>query len=663
MLSSPGIGSGLDVNSIVSQLMAIESRPLAALASKEAKQQAQLSAFGSLKGALSTFQNSLATLADPAKFSAVTANIANTSLATVSSSSKAAPGNYSLEVQSLAQSQKIKSGNFADSAAIVGTGTLTIQYGTYIGGGGGAFTLNPDKAAESITIAADQSSLAGVRDAINEADGGISASIVNDGSGDRIVISSNDTGLSNAIKITVADDDLNDTDNAGLSQLAFDVSTGGTANLTETVAASDAKVIIDGITVNKASNTISDAIEGVTLNLLEVDIGNPTNLSVAPNTASAQAAIQSFVSAFNDLDKTITNLSKYDAESKRGSVLTGDSTLRAVQSQLRGIFNTPLSTAGGGFSHLSEIGITFQVDGTLKLDSSKLSSALSDATKDVSTLFASIGKPSDSLVSFASASSETQDGSYSLDISQLATQGQAVGSAPTALTITAAGNDTLDLTVNGVSASITLAAGDYTADSLAAEIQSKINGASALSTAGIEVAVTQSGGILNITSDRYGSESTVTITGGTGKSGLFGTPVETAGVDVAGTIDGATATGLGQSLTGTGNASGLILDITGGATGLRGSIDFAHGFAFKLEALVANMLEDDSLIDSRIDGINATIKDIGSQRDSLTLRLEGVEKRIRSQFSALDVMISSMTQTSNFLQQQLSNLPTIGGSR
>ncbi len=659
MLASPGIGSGLDVNSIVSQLMAVESRPLTTLASKEAKQQAQLSAFGSLKGSLSSFQSSVATLADPANFSAITANLADTSLATVTGSSKAAAGSYSMEIQSLAQSQKIKSGNYADTTTTIGSGSLTIQFGTY---NGGTFTLNPSKAAESITIAAGQSSLEGVRDAINEANGGISASIVNDGDGDRLVISSNDTGLNNALKITVIDDDLNNTDNAGLSQLAFDLSTDGTANLTETVVASNATLIIDGITVNKSSNTVSDAIEGVTLNLLKADIGNPTTLTIARDTASVQASIQSFVSAFNDLDNTIINLTKYDAENQRASVLTGDSTLRSIQSQLRGVFNAPLLTAGGGLSTLSEIGLTFQADGSLSLDSSKLSDVINDTTKDISTLFTSIGKPSDSLVSFVSASSETQDGSYSLNISQLATQGQAVGNTAAVLTINAAVNDTLDLTVDGVSASITLASGVYTADSLAAEIQSKINGAAAISTAGVDVFVTQSEGVLNITSDRYGSESVVTITGGTGKLGLFGTPVETSGVDVAGTIGGVTATGLGQTLTGAGNNSELVLKITGGATGTRGSINFAHGFAFKLEKLVDSMLENDSLIDSRIDGINATIKDIGSQRDSFSQRLEGVERRIRAQFSALDTMISSMSQTSSFLQLQLSNLPTIGGN-
>lgn len=657
MLSSPGIGSGLDVNGIVSQLMAVESRPLTLLNNKEAKQQAQLSAFGSLKGALSSFQGTVAALANPTKFTAVTTNLADSTIATTSATSKATAGSYSIEVQALAQAQKIKSANFANTAATVGTGTLTIDSGTY---NGGIFTLNPDKASQTITIAAGESSLAGVRDAINNASAGVTASVVNDGTGDRLVIASKDTGLSNALKITVADDDANNIDNVGLSQLAYDASTGGTTNLTQTVAASNATLVIDGITISKASNTITDAIQGVTLNLLKTNIGSATKLSVAPDTASIQGSIQSFVRAFNDLGKTITDLSRFDAATKKASVLTGDSTLRSIQSQLRGVLNTPLSAAGGGFSTLSEIGISFQKDGTLLLDSGKLSTALADPTKDVSTMFASIAKPSDSLVSFTSATSQTKDGKYALDISQLATQGTAVGNAAAALTVTTGVDDTLNLTLKGISASITLAAGVYTPATLAAEIQSKINGASAFSTAGTSVSVTQSAGILNITTNDFGSNATISITGGTGKAGLFGTPVETPGVDVAGTIGGVTATGSGQTLTGSGSNIGLILEITGGATGSRGSVDFSHGYAFKLDKLIQNMLENDSLIDSRIDGINATIKDIGSQRDSFSQRLVNVERRIRAQFSALDAMISNMSQTSSFLQQQLANLPTIG---
>jgi len=656
MLASPGIGSGLDINGIVNQLMAIERRPLASLDSKEAKQQTQLTAFGSLKGALSSFQSSLAALSDPAKFAAVAAGFGDPTLANVSATSSAVTGSHSVEIQTLAQSHKLKSANFATTSTTVGSGTLTIQFGTY---SGGAFTLNPDKAAQSITISPSNSSLSGIRDTINQANAGVTASIVNDGTGNRLVIASTDTGLSNALKITTTDADTNNTDNAGLSQLVYDASTGGTSNLAETVAASNATLVIDGISISKASNKITDALEGVTLDLLKANAGSTTTLNLSRDTAKIQSTVSSFVKAFNDLNKTIVDLSKYDANTKQASILTGDSTVRSIQTQLRNVISNPLTTAGGGLSLLSEVGISFQTDGTLKFDSTKLSSVLSAPTKDVSTLFASVGKTSDSLVSFVSAQSDTTNGKYSLNISRIATQGAAVGSTAAALTINTGINDKLDLTIDGVSASVTLAAGTYTATSLAAEIQSRINGVSAISSAGIKVTLSESAGSLTITSDRYGSASTVSITGGNGKLDLFGTPVETSGVDVAGTINGITATGSGQTLTGAADSSGLVLKITGGDTGARGDIDFAHGFAKKLDKLVDDMLNG-HLIDSRIDGINASIKDIHSQRDTLNRRLEDTEKRLRAQYTALDTTIASMTQTSNFLQQQLSRLPSIG---
>jgi flagellar hook-associated protein 2 len=656
-LSSPGIGSGLDVNGLVSQLMALEQRPLSLLNTKEAKLQAQLSAYGSLKGALSSFQSAVAALATPARFTAVKASVADKTVMTASAASTASPGSYSIELQTLAQAQKLKSEAFATTDASIGSGTLTIQFGTY---SGGSFTLNPDKSARTITLASGQSSLAGVRDAINAADAGVRASIINDGSGNRLVIASEDAGLANALKISVSDDDGNDIDNSGLSRLVYDASTGGTANLSETVAAQNATLIIDGIAVSKSSNTISDAIEGVTLSLLEE--GGTTALTVARDVAGTQAAVESFVKAYNDLNKTLTDLSKYDAANKQASILTGDATVRSVQGQLRGIFNTTLSTAGGGLTALADIGVTFQTDGTLKLDSSKLTTALNDGAKDVSTLFAAVGKPTDSLVSFVSSTADTRNGSYAVNVTQLATRGNAVGGAAAALTIVADTNDTLDITVDGVSASLTLAAGTYTAATLAAEIQSKINGASALSSADIGVTVTESAGVLSITSNRYGSASIVAIGGGTAAADLFGTAIETAGVDVAGSIGGIAATGSGQALTGAGDAAGLKVDITGGATGDRGTIGFARGYADLLDKLVGRMLDDDGLVDGRMDGINASIKDLGSRREALASRLELIEKRYRAQFTALDVMIASMTQTSSYLQQQLANLPKAGGS-
>ena len=653
MLASPGIGSGLDINGIISKIMAVEGQSIVSLDKKEATQQTQLTAFGTLKGALSSFQGNLSALTNPAKFTAITATIADTTLVSASATSSATTGSHTIEIQSLAEAQKLKSANYTSTTTTIGSGTLTIQFGTY---SGGTFTLNAEKAAQSITISPANSSLSGIRDAINSANAGVTASIVNDGSGNRLVIASKDTGLNNALKITAIDDDGNNTDNSGLSQLVYDASTGGTSNLTQTSAASNAELVIDGISISKSSNQITDALEGVTLNLLKASPGTSTTLNLTRDTSSIQGAISTFVKAYNDLNKTISDLTNYNPDTKQASILTGDSTIRSIQSQIRKILSDPLTDAGGGLNSLTQIGISFQIDGTLKFDSSKLTSVLNDPTKDVSTLFASIGKTSDSLVSFVKAGDDTENGTYALNISQLATQGKATGSTTATLTINSGSNDKLDFIIDGITANITLAAGTYTASSLAAEIQSRINGVSAIASAGTKVTVSESAGILTVTSNRYGSASNVSIAGGTGMSDLFGTPTQTDGLDVAGTINGATATGSGQTLTA--NDNELTLKITGGNTGSRGVIDFAHGFAAKLDNLIDGLLKD-RMIDSRIDGINATIKDIGSQRESLQRRLEDTEKRLRAQYTALDTMLASMSQTSSFLQQQLAMLPGI----
>ena len=597
-LSSPGIGSGLDVNGLVGQLMAVERRPLNALDTKEAQYQTQLTAYGSLKGALSSFQSAVTALSNPDKFSAVNANITDPKVATVTASSAATAGSYAIEVQSLAQAHKLKSAAFAATSSNIGTGTLTLQFGSYIDG---TFTLNPDKAAQTITIDSNKSTLAGVRDAINSANAGVSASIINDGNGSRLVITAKDSGVANALKITVTDDDLNASDNAGLSRLAYDASIGGTMNLSQTVAAQNASLVIDGISISKASNTISDAIQGVSLNLLESSTPGTTTLTVSRDTAGVQATVQSFVKAFNDLNKIITDLSKYDAATKKSSILTGDATVRSIQAQIRGVFNTRLPIAGGGLSTLADIGLTFQKDGTLKLDSGKLSAVLSDPEKNVATLFAMTGSTTDGLVSYLSSTPDTKDGTFLLNISKLATQGRAVGSAAALLTIGAGTNDALSLSVNGVPVSVTLAAGTYSASTLATEIQSKVNGDRALSAAGIGVTVTQNAGVISITSNRYGSNSTVTITGGSAKPGLFGTPVETTGADVAGSINGIAAVGTGQTLAGAGDAGGLILSVTGSVIGFRGAIHYARGYAYQLDKLVGKILDNNGLLDSRVE--------------------------------------------------------------
>ncbi|HCA26107.1 MAG TPA: flagellar hook protein FliD [Betaproteobacteria bacterium] len=670
-ISSPGIGSNLDVNSIVSQLMAIEKRPLGLLAQKEASFQAKLSAYGTLQGALSTFQSSVNALSSVSKYNSLTATAADTTVLGATASSSAVAGQYSVEVQALAQSQKITSAGFASTSSAIGTGSLTFEFGTISGGtltngvySGAAFTLNPNKGAKTVTIDAAHDSLAGVRDAVNAANIGVTATIVNDGTtnGNKLVFTSSDTGVANSLKISTVD--------AGLSTyFAYDPA--GTQNMTQAVQAQDASLVVDGIGITKSTNTVTDAIQGVTLNLLKTNTGAPTTLTVARDTTSITSAVGDFVKAYNDINKSISDLTAYNATTKKGAILQGDFSTLTIQRRIRQALSSTIQSLSGGQTSLSSIGVSFQKDGTLALDSTKLQSAISANPADIAGLFAATARASDSLVQYVSAGSAAQPGTYAVNVTQLAAQGYATGaSAVGALTIDAT-NDTLSVTVDGVAATITLNQATYaTSDQLAAEIQSKINGASALSSAGISVKVTQAAGVFTITSDRYGSASNASVTGGNGITNLMGATYSSGsptynivGKDVAGTINGITATGSGQYLTGASGTAvdGLKLQISGGLTGDRGTVTFTQGYAYKLDQLATSLLSSNGPINSRTDGINRSINDITKQRDDFNRRLVDIEARYRRQFSALDGLIGTMNQTSTYLAQQLANLPKIGG--
>ncbi len=654
-LSLPGVGSSLDVNAIVKQLMAIERRPLEALDRRQASHQARLSAYGTLRSALAAFQTAARELAVPGKLNTYKATSGDTTLFTATAANGASAGSHSVRVAALAQSQKLHSDSYAATTEVVGTGTLTIQFGSY---SGGVFTANPQKGAKTVEIAAGSSSLAGVRDAINAARAGVTASIVNDGTGYRLVIGPDDSGVANALRISVVDGDGNDTDDAGLSRLAYDASTGGVQRLTQSVAPLDATAVIDGVTVTKPTNVIRDALEGVTLTLLQTSpTATPTPLTVERDVGAAKTAIEAFVKAYNDLERTFDQLSAYDPTTRTGAVLQGDATLRGLQSRLRGLLASSLADAGSGPATLSEVGIGFTRDGRLEVDATKLASALADPSKDVGALFAAVAKPSDGLVRFVSASAAATPGTHALAVSQLATRGAAAGSVAPVTTVVAGANDALGLSVDGVAASVTIAPGTYSLTGLAAELQSKINGA--LANTGAAVTVTATSGRLQVTSNRYGSGSTVAITGGTAAVPLFGTPTADDGVDVQGTLNGQPGVGSGRSL----SALGLTLEVIGGATGDRGVVRFTRGLADRVATMISDALGSDGAIASRSAGIDRSIQQIERSREALERRLETIEARYRAQFVALDRMISSMNSTSAFLTQQLANLPKPGDQR
>ena len=653
--------TNLDVNSIVSQLMTVERQPISKLNVKEAGYQAKLSAYGSVKSAVAGFQATMQSLSSASNFQSLKATPSDLTVFSASATSAAVAGAYSLEVTSLAQAQKLAATGQTSSTAAIGTGastTVTFDFGTISGGAfnsgtgkytGAAFTSN-GAGTTDITIDSSNNSLQGIRDAINAAQMGVTATIINDGSGTpyRLALSSDSNGVSNSMKITVSGD-------ATVSSLlAHDPA--GTQNLAQTVTAQNADFKVDGVTVSKTSNTVSDVIPGVTLTLSKVT-ASPATLTVARDTAAASSSISSFVKAYNDLAATLKNASAYDAANQKGAILQGDSTVRSLQSQLRSMLGTPVTGTSGALTTLSDVGVSFQKDGTLAVNQTKLDSVMASNFSDIASLFSSVGKATDSLVSFSSATSSTKAGSYVVSITQLATQGKAVGSVAANTTISAGVNDALTLSVDGTSASIVLSAGTYTAQTLAAELQSKINSASELSAASISVAVTQSGGVLSITSASYGSASVVGITGGNGASDLLGTPTETSGVSVAGSIGGVTATGSGQILSvASGDPQGLSIAIIGGALGARGTLNYSQGYASTLKSWATSILASDGILADRTEGIGKTITDIGKRRTELETRLINIEKRYRAQFTALDAMLASMNTTSSYLTQQLDQL-------
>lgn len=400
-LSSPGIGSGLDVSGLVAKLMTVERAPVTLLDKKEASYQAKLTSYGTLKSSLASLQTAAKALSTPDKFSPMKASIADTTILSASASSTAVAGSYDVEVQSLAQSQKLMmsaaggTDGYAATNTLVGEGTITINFGTYTAPVFPAttptFDINPAKLdAKTIVIGSGNNTLAGIRDAINTANAGVSASIINDGSanGYHLSLTSTDSGARNAMQISVAGA------TGDLAQLNYDPSSivVGATNLSENVVAKDAVIVVDNVTITKQSNAITDAIQGVTLNLSKtMPLGTTTKITLTRDTSNVKSAVESFVKAYNDTNKAIKDTTAYDAATGKGAVLTGDSTIRSIQTQLRGMFSAPVSGAPSGLAMLSDVGISFQKDGSLAIDSTKFGAVIADPTKDLSKLFTSTG--------------------------------------------------------------------------------------------------------------------------------------------------------------------------------------------------------------------------------------------------------------------------------
>ena len=672
-ITSLGVGSGLDLGTLVSGLIEAERAPVEnRLNLKQQNITTELSAFGLLRSSLSQFQASLDGLKNSSAFNAKSITASDESVFSTSVESFADVGSYSVEVLALAKAQSLATSAataFATVDDVIGSGTLTIQLGTTTTSPSYSFTPDPARPPQAIDISAanGNDTVSGLRDYINDNDFGFQASIVDDGTnGYRLVFTSEDTGAANSMELTVtADGDGNDIDNAGLSQLAFNASAQG--SLVQNVEAQDASLTINGLGITRDTNSISGAINGVTLDLLKADVGNIVNTDVKEDRAEITATINGFVGAYNELSESIKSLTNYDAETGTGSVLIGDFTVRSISSQIRSVLFGSISGLQGNIKSLVDIGITTNSNGTLDVDSAKLSDALDNYPSEVEALFSIQGKTTDPGIGYASSTSDTQPGDYAINVTQLFTQGYLTGTGPVNSLTVNGSNNRLRLTVDGINTgNFNLQGGTYADEAaFATMMQNRINGRPNLVSAGVTVTVTY-----DVTADRYvitsdssGPSSTVEITRVDNNTFAdFGLAVGTGidGTDTGRevTIDGVIATANGQIFTSeSGPSNGLSVELLTNTPGNRGTVTVSNGLAGTLDGILDNFLQAGGTIASREQGLNEGLEDIEDERLKLEDRILALEARLVRQFSALDTLIAQFNQTSSFLTQQLANLP------
>ena len=380
-ISSSGIISGLDVDSIVTGLMSIEKLPLQRLQTQQSTVESKISAMGKIKSAIAALQEAAEDISETSGLYSYKGKLADTDVASATTTSTAVAGTYSIEVEQLATNHKLMSSATVDPS---GGGTLTIEIGSTASG---SFVAKSGTSPVAVTINAG-ASLSDVAKAINDSDAGVTATIINGTSGPQLVVTSEETGEVNQIKIT-----------SSISGLGFNPDAPVTAgNMTQAAEAKNAILKIDGIPIaNTTSNTVTDAITGVTLTLTEANDDNPTQLVISNDTTEVETKLQAFVDAYNSARSTMKDLSKYDSSGESTGVLNGDSTVSSAVNQLRSLLSTVPAGASSAYQYLSDLGIESTGDGTLELDSTKLQAAIKTDFASVATSVAAYGTAFDSL--------------------------------------------------------------------------------------------------------------------------------------------------------------------------------------------------------------------------------------------------------------------------
>lgn len=615
-----GLASGLDTASMIKQLMDVERLPILNLQSNRQKLVAKDDAWRDVATRLSSLRTSLDALASASDLDEyLTATSSNEKVAAVAVTGTALPQTLSFTVEQLASRHEvISTGGFASADSVVGAGTFTIEIGD------ATHTVTTDS----------ETTLAQLASLINDLDIGVTASVFHvDSSTAKLRLVSEDTGEASA----------------------FDAH-GDQAGLTSTDvirAGQDARITMGALTITRSSNTIDDLVPGVTVDLRSVGT-EEVSITIGRDIDGLVAAVGQVVKDLNNAIGRLKALTAYNAESKTGGVLLGDSTARKILTDLQTAVSS-FTLSEGEYRHSGAIGIAIQRDGTVKLDESKLRAALQEDYQGVSRLLSRWGSTSDPRVQFVRSGSNSVDGSYEIVITQAATAASVTGAA-----YTPPGADVSFQIISGSKAAeVTVTSG--------ADLNTAVDAINAaLSAAGITtVTASADGGSIRLAESRYGSSHAFTVTG-SGPLGLDGTH---AGLDVAGTIGGEPATGSGRTLRGnSGAVDGLVVSVlvdqsavdgAGGSLQL-GTVSATGGLIGAVSRAVAAAEGSDGAIARAREHWKAQIDLVDDRIERMEDRLAKVEDQLIRQFTAMESMMAQLLSQQMWLQSQLAGMSQTG---
>jgi flagellar hook-associated protein 2 len=642
--STLGIGSGIDTKTLVSQLVAAQyDTKKAALTAKSEMLGAQVSSLAQLKSGLSGFSSALAALVGSGQ---LTTQPTSSDYAAVGvsalASAKLGALSTEIEVRQLATNQIVTSQPFASSDAAVGTGTLTVTLGTatYAAGVPTGFVQRAGSTPIAITIAAGENSLAGIARAINAANAGVTASIVGDGAGATLSIKGAN-GADAGFRIDVAEDG----GAPGLSALSFNPAA---PTMTLARAAQNSIAVVDGVTVSRAGNVVSDLIPGVRLDLLKAEGGKSIAIGSARPTAAIGQAVSDFVAAFNEL----RGILKTETDPSTG-VLSGDVGARSMARQLGSLTSTPLTSAAiaeGAPRTLAEIGVRTNRDGTLSIDSARLNAAITAYPDAVEAMFNPSQSSDSPLLGIVSQQGKTPPGSFEVADIVVAAAGSAQGAARPDAFLTPividGSNNGFNLTVNGGTAiDVTIADGSYA---------SGADFAAALSASGVSFAWANDA--LVVTSLTKGANSAVTFQAVDAtlndRIGLSA-PTLVAGRDGSGTIAGKPANVINGFFFAAADsaAAGLILQPTGDVASARIVVDL--GLAAALDAVARRLTATGEGLSASETRYAKQQAQVAIDQAKATESAEQLRERLTRQFASMDIRVAAYKATQSFLEQQV----------